>query len=88
MGLGLTDGLVMLGFIGSEQRVFYDVIGSNVNMAARFCAEAGANELLMSEAVMRSSGLDAGVFKQLTLNVKGIGQAVPCFHYSIQENPA
>lgn len=87
MGLGLTDGLVMLGFIGSEQRVFYDVIGSNVNMAARFCAEAGANELLMSDTVMRASGLDAAAFNARTLKVKGIGQAVRCFHYSPQENP-
>lgn len=88
MGLGLSDGLVMLGFIGSEQRMFYDVIGSNVNMAARFCAEAAANELLMSESVMQASGLNAAGTDRRRLAVKGIEGAVTCYQYRNPENPA
>lgn len=79
IGLGLTDGLVMLGFIGTERRLFYDIIGSNVNIAARFCAEAGAGEMLLSEEVSRASGVAGEHFAKRQLTVKGLDVPVTCY---------
>lgn len=81
IGIGLTDGLVMLGFIGTDRRLFYDVIGSNVNIAARFCAEAAAGELLLSDDIQRASGLEPAAFTSLSLHVKGIDEPVSCHRY-------
>lgn len=81
IGLGLTDGLVMLGFIGTENRLFYDVIGSNVNIAARFCAEARAGEMLLSDDVQRAAGLPQDAFTQHQLTVKGLDQPINCHRY-------
>ena len=46
VGLGLATGEIIVGNIGTPQRLDYTVLGHNVNLAARLCAKAGPGEIL------------------------------------------
>ncbi|MBV9281163.1 MAG: response regulator [Chloroflexi bacterium] len=49
MGIGITTGEVIVGHIGSEQRVDYTAVGAVVNMAERFQTHAGPGQTLITQ---------------------------------------
>jgi len=50
---GVTQGQVYAGFVGSDRRATYTVLGDRVNLAARFMMRAQWGEIWLSEAVAR-----------------------------------
>ena len=48
MGIGITTGETVVGHIGSERRVDYTAVGAAVNLAARFQANAGPGQILIT----------------------------------------
>lgn len=79
VGIGIVTGEVILGSIGSEDRLDYTVIGSNVNLCARLCAMAGPRQTLLAESTyFRVEGLVAAE-KLEPLQVKGFSEPVPVY---------
>src|SRR5262249_616675 len=56
IGIGVSAGQAVVGYMGSSERHEYTAIGDSVNTAARLCGLAKGGEVLASEAVIKSAG--------------------------------
>jgi class 3 adenylate cyclase len=75
-GIGIAQGYATLGAIGFEGRWDYGAIGTVTNMAARLCAEAGSDEVLVSQRVAATVG-DAAQFAEMrSFNLRGFHRPV------------
>ena len=80
-GIGIADGLIVEAFIGPETRTFFDVLGVQVNLAARLCNEAEAGEIIITESVAESSRLDNDKFDRMQYRLKGFESPTTAFLY-------
>ncbi len=87
VGIGVDVGEVVVGAMGSSQRMDYTVLGDHVNVAARLCSHAAPKETLISESVQADIKSEGGfAFKALKpLSVKGKSKALKV--YSVDAAP-
>ena len=76
MGMGLDTGQVVLGNIGSPERMKYGVVGRHVNLTSRIQSYTTGGQILISEATRREAGTSLKIGKQTAIKAKGIEHPV------------
>jgi len=76
IGIGLNNGEVVMGNMGSEDHMDYTVIGDNINIAARMCGIAQPGMVLASKAIAEAIGDQASLKDQHPVTVKGKDQPI------------
>jgi adenylate cyclase len=51
VGIGINQGEVILGMVGSERRADFTIIGDNVNTASRLCDVAQGGQIIISHSI-------------------------------------
>ncbi len=81
IGIGVDMGDVVMGAMGSKERMDYTVLGDHVNLAARLCSHAAGHQTIVSDAVAARIAGDAA-FRLTALDpvtVKGKSRALQVF---------
>ncbi len=76
MGIGIHTGQVVLGNIGSPERMKYGVVGRHVNLTSRIQSFTTGGQILISETTRREVESTLRIGKQLSVKAKGIEHPV------------
>lgn len=79
MGIGIHTGQVVVGNIGSAERMKYGVVGSHVNLTSRIQSYTTGGQILVSEAVKREVGPILKIGKHTEVRAKGFEQAIALY---------
>jgi len=83
LGVGLSAGEVVMGNMGSEDRMEHTVIGAVVNLAARLCSAARPGEIVLTQALHDVLDAEPGLATSTeTLRVKGFERPLECVRVS------
>lgn len=79
IGIGINTGEVVVGNMGSSERMDYTIIGDNVNLGARLCAAANGDEILISGATYDLIADAVEVEKLEPIMVKGKSKPISIY---------
>ncbi|HKC44040.1 MAG TPA: PAS domain-containing protein [Burkholderiales bacterium] len=76
MGIGIHTGRVVVGNIGSPERMKYGVVGSHVNLTSRIQAHTTGGQILISDSTRHEVGSILKLGRQMEVRAKGIEHPV------------
>jgi adenylate cyclase len=77
VGIGVHTGLAFVGIVGNEASTMdFTALGDNVNITARLASEAGAGEILISEAAYSAAHLQIENLEHRQLELKGKSEPI------------
>lgn len=82
LGIGINEGDVVAGNVGSQDYMNYTVIGDAVNVAARLSQRARAGELLFSQHVKHSldaAGEECGAVQMEPISLRGRTESIEIY---------
>ena len=82
--VGINAGDMLAGYIGSNERVQYTVVGDAVNVASRLCSVATADQILITEDTLRVPGLADKLLVQKYQSIQVRNKAQPLSTYVVQ----
>jgi adenylate cyclase len=90
IGIGINTGEVIMGAMGSEERMDYTILGDPVNLGARLCSHAKGAETLVSANSYRYIADTPGIIARPldAINVKGKAQPIPVYRLVAVLDPA
>jgi adenylate cyclase len=75
-GIGINYGEAFAGYLGSERRLEYTIIGDTVNTAKRLCSAAQGGEILLSDAVRARLTKDHAIAPHAPVAIAGRSEPV------------
>jgi len=79
MGIGVHTGQVIVGNIGSPERMKYDVMGSQVNLTSRIQSCTTGGQILISDTTRQEVGRILMIGRQMEVKAKGVEHPVILF---------
>jgi len=79
IGVGIHVGEVIVGALGSQDRLDYTAIGSTVNLSERLCAAAQRGQILISQAVFTELGNSVPLHALDPIHAKGFAEPVQVY---------
>ena len=79
MGIGIHTGQVIVGNIGSPERMKYDVMGSQVNLTSRIQSCTTGGQILISDTTRQEVGRILRIGRQMEVKAKGVEHPVILF---------
>ena len=77
VGVGIHTGAAYVGVVGSEESTAdFTALGDNVNITARLASQAGAGEVLISDAAYAAARLDIQGLDHRHLELKGKSEPI------------
>lgn len=87
VGIGINSGTVVMGAMGSSERMDYTVLGSNVNLGARLCSSAKGGQILISDHVFLNLERRIGTTTLDSITMKGFEKPIPVHQVNWEKIP-
>jgi adenylate cyclase len=88
VGIGINSGEVIMGAMGSRERMDYTVLGDAVNLAARLCSHAGRGQTLVASATYEALADPTAFAIERLAPIQVKGKRDPVTVYEVRPCPA
>ena len=85
IGIGINTGPMIMGAMGSEDRMDYTILGDTVNLGARLCSAAGRGANILSEASFKYIESNPNLVAEKLEPIKVKGKVEPIHIYDLKD---